>query len=581
MPPSLSSPPRLPLLILIPCIPPSSSMPLTFHCSKRPPPSPLPPIPIPGMDGVMSNDGVAVVFNLDPRLQESKRSKNHKMAPREGGFLDSLRASFSSKSLRTNNKLESRTISYSKNDKWRREKGKEKERDLSFIALPRSSSSLIPGKNLDIGTAIFPPPLPRREDRLPKHANIFTGIPTPTESALTSARNSQYALSKPGTPVNEHSLRPSRSVPDWTSEQRRQYRYFQDAAENELPRMPSTYEPQPASNPGTMTEEVATLERVTRGGEISRDNSPKLSSIGRYRKGSTQQRSSMKSQKSLCPGGSDGLPETPDSFLVKDGPGNSMNGHSSIPVPARKQLPQQRPDHCLNPQNPLSPQHQIRRRCTAPAGATDDDQRRTSSTSQHRPDRPTSTSTYQAHRSHPLYPVVEETPPSIPISKWSGDWSPHLQQGSELFFETGVGADLGGSASPAPGTPPLVEMGIPSPQAKARPASWTCPIRLTVGGSLDPVKSGRHSHEPDTLFPPTPPSSTGDVWDDCHTDLETALREHHFFWEILRHSWNVFILIWALLLIFKSVQFVVRVTEAVILEPIKLLENFLRNFAES
>lgn len=569
----------------------TTTMPFTFHCSKRPPPFPLPPIPIPGMDGVMSNDGVAVVFNLDPRLQESKRPKHRKMAPREGGFLDSLRASFSSKTLRTDNKLDSRTTFYARNDKRRREKGKERERDLSFIVLPRSSSSLIPDKNSNSGTTMSPPPLPRREDRLPKHANVFTGIPTPTESAITSARNSQHALSKPGTPVNEHSLRPSRSVPDWTSEQRRQYRYFQDAAENELPRMPSAYEPRPTSNPGVTAEEVGILERVTRGGEIARDNSPMLSSIGRYKKKRevtasggdellVQQRSSMKPHKSLHRGGNDGPPETPDSFLVKDGPGNSINGHSSIPVPARKQLLQQRPDHCPNPQNAL-PQHQIRRRSTAPAGATDDDQRRTSSTSQHRLDRPTSTSTYQAHRGH-LHPVAEETPPSIPVSKWSGDWSPHLQQGSELFFETGMGADLGRSASPVPGTPPLVEMGVPSPQAKARPASWACPIRPVVGGGLEPAKSGvvRHSHELDILFPPTPPSSTGDVWDDC-TDLEKALREHHLFWEMLRHSWNVFILIWALLLIFKSVQFIVKVTEVLILEPVKFLGNILRNVAEN
>lgn len=553
---------------------PLSPMPLTFHCSKRPPPSPLPPIPIPGMDGVMSNDGVAVVFNLDPRLQGSKHSRNHKMPPREGSFLDSLRASFSSKTLRPDNKLDSHSTPHPKNDK-RGGKGKGKESDLSFIVLPRSSSSLIPDKNSSL----------RRDDRLPKHANVFTGIPTPTDSALTSARNSQHALSKPGTPVNERSLRPSRSVPDWTSEQRRQYRYFQEAAENELPRMPSEYESQP------VTKEVTALER---GSEISRDNSPMLASIGRYKKNQVtiasgeddslvQQRSSIKHQKSLYLNRSDGPPETPDSFLVKDGPGSSMNVHSSIPVPARKQLLQQRTDHCPNPQNPLPPQHQIRRRSTAPAGAADDDQRRTSSTSQNRPDRPTSTSTYQTHRGHPLYPVVEETPPPIPISKWSGDWSPHLQQGSELFFETGMGVDLVGSASPASITPPLVEMGVPSPQAKARPASWACPIRPVVGGGLEPAKSGiaRRSHELDILFPPTPPSSTGDVWDDCHTDLDMALREHHLFREMLRHLWNVFILIWALLLLFKSAQFIVRVADVLILGPAKIIGSVLRNVAES
>lgn len=583
----------IPVLIPIsssPCIPRLSllsPMPFTFHCGRGPPTTPLPPIPIPGMDGVMSNDGVAVVFKLDPRLQQSPRIRNHKMAPREGSFLDSIRASFSSKNLRVDHNLDSRFKS--KNDKRRKEKGKGKEIDSSFMIAPRSSSSsLVHDKSSILGTTLLPPPLPRREDRLPKHANIFTGIPTPTESALTSARNSQYAPSKPGTPVNERSLRPSRSVPDWTPEQRRQYRYFQDGMESELPRVPTAFEPQPAP------EEATTAEIVTRGGEIFRDGPLKLSSIGRYKKnwvafGSggddslVQQRASMRDPGSSYLGGSNDTPETPNSFLVKDGPGNNMNGHSGIPVPARKQLLQQRPDHCPNSQNQLSPHHQIRRRSTAPAGAADDDQRRSLSTSQSVPDRPTSTSTYQAHRGHSLYPVVEETPPSILVSNWSGEWSPHLQQGSELFFETGMYTDLAGSGSPASVTPPVVEMGIPSPQTKARPASWACPIRPVVGGGIGLTKSEITcpSHELDIMFPPTPPSSAGDVWDDCHIDQGVALVEHHLFWELLRHLWNVFILIWALLLIFKSVQFITRATELVILEPIKVLGNVLRKVVES
>lgn len=575
------------LLILIsslPCFPSSSlplPMPFPFHCGKGPPPSPLPPIPIPGMAGVMSNDGVAVVFNLDPRLQDCRSSRYHKMAPREGGFLDSLRASFSSKNLRVDHNPDSRLKP--KNDKRRKEKGKGKESDLPFVIASRlSSSSLILDKNSNLGTTLFPPPLPRREDLLPKHANIFTGIPTPTESALTSARNSQHALSKPGTPVHERSLRPSRSVPDWTPEQRSQYRYFQDATENELPRVPSGFESQPAG------EEVSEVDIVTRRGEIFRDDSPMLSSIGRYKKNRVaigfggdnslvQQRASMSYRGSLYLSGSVDLPETPVTFLVKDGPGNSMVGHSSIPVPAHKQILQQRPDHSPNSQNPLPPQHQIRRRSTAPAGAADDDQRHSLSTAQNRPDRPTSTSTYQAHRSHPLHPVVEETPTSIPVSKWSGKWSPHLQQGSELFFQAGMGADFAGSGSP------VVEMGIPSPQTKARPASWACPTRSAVGGGIGLAKSEITcpSHELNMLFPPTPPCSTGDLWDDCHIDLGVSLVQHHLFWEMLRHLWNVFILVWALLLLFKSVQFIVRATEVVIMEPIRVLGNVLGKVVES
>lgn len=543
----------------------------------------------------MSNDGVAIVFNLDPRLQESKHSKPHKMAPREGTLLDSLRASFSSRNPRIDNRLGPRSTSHSKNNKRRREKKKERERDLSFVILPRSASSLILGKSSSIA-ASAPPPPPLLGDRLPKHSNIFTGIPTPTDSAITSARNSQHFPSKPGTPVHEHPLRLSRSVPDWTSEQRRQYRYFQETSENELPRMPSALEPQPTSNPVVSAEEVEILEGVIRGVEIPQDNSPKLPSMGRYKKknqkttisnrdeSSHQQRSSTKFQKLLYLDEHDRTQENEalGHFLGRNNLGNGMNGPNTAPFQAHMKSQQQRPNHSPNPQDPLlHPHHQIRRRSTAPA-ATDDGQRHTSPASQNRLERPTSTSTYQMHRGHPLYPVVEETPPSLPLPEWSGDWSPHLQQGSELFFETGIGMDLGGSISPAPRTPPLVEMGIPSPQAKTRPASWACPIRPTTAAGLDPVKSGmaRHSHELRTLFPPTPPSSTGDVWDDSQKNSDTAVRERKFFFDMLRHSWNVFVLVWALLLILKSVQFVVSIIDTVVLEPVKLFISILRNFAE-
>lgn len=145
-----------------------------------------------------------------------------------------------------------------------------------------------------------------------------------------------------------------------------------------------------------------------------------------------------------------------------------------------------------------------------------------------------------------------------------------------------MGVNLGGSASPVLGTSPLAEMGIPSPQTKRRPASWACPIRPTASVGLDLARSGRarHSHELDISFPPTPPSSTGDVWDDGHNNLDTGPKDCSLSRDLLRHSWNVFILIWALLLIFKSVQFVMTITEILIMEPIKFLCNILKNVAE-
>lgn len=538
----------------------------------------------------MSSDGVARVFNLDPRLHGSRCNKHRIMAPREGSFLDSIRASFSTKTIRIDNSSGSHTNA-TKNDKRRREKGR--ERDLSFIILPRSASSLIPGKTSNT-TFSLPPPLPRSEDRLPRHSNIFTGVPTPTNSAVTSTRNSQHVPSKPGTPVHEHPLRSSRSVPDWTAEQRKQYCYFQDGSEDQLPRIPSTYKPQPISQPGITVDGVERLGKAAKTRGVSGDSSLKLTSIGRYKRkqgagepsggGSfCQQRSPMKPQKSQHLEEKYGKQEeeAPGAFLGVNSLGSGASGRRPAHLPAREQR-QQQPDQSFMPQSSLpQTQQQIRRRSTAPAGVIENDQKHTSSTSQRRTDRPTSTSIYQAHRTQPLCPVAEEALPSISLPRWGRNWSPHLQQGSELFFETGVGVTLPRSPKPAPESLPLAEMGIPSPQTKARPASWACPTRPTAAVNSGLVMSSitRHSHELDIMFPPTPPSSTGDAWDD-HNDSGVATRERKILWNSLRHFWNVFILVWALLLVFKSVQFVMKFVDVVLLEPVKLFCSILRGVAE-
>jgi hypothetical protein len=534
-------------------------MPLTFRCQKEPPPD-LPPIPIPGLEGIMSSDGVAKVFNLDPRLQDTKPGKHHIMAPREGGFLESIKASFSGKSAKT----DLRTTP----SRRKREKGKERERDLSFVILPRSASSLVPGKS-----SMPLPPMPSRDNRLPRHSNVFTGVPTPTDSAITSARNSQHVPSNPGTPVPGHPLRSSRSVPDWKAEQRKQYCYFEGTSDNELPRMPSAYEPQPISNPGMTAEGLRILNKTPKESETSKEDSSSAAPIGRYKRkliapnainsneAFNQQRSSIKSHISAPLIEKAGIKrrETQTSFLAKDGPENA----NPQTIPIRKQS-QQRPDKSPTLSPSLQNQQiQVRRRSTA------DDQKPSSSASHRLPERPSSTFTYQTHRAHALCPVVEETPQPVYTPKWGSNWSPHLQQESELFFETGT-RNVASEQVP-------VEMGIPSPRHKhkTRPASWSCPVRPT----MDPSSrlNSRNKYEFGFMFPPTPPSSTGDdVWD----DQRLIDGEPRHLWNKLRNLWNFFVMIWALIILFKSLQFLIRFVDIVVLEPGKFLYDFVRNIAD-
>jgi hypothetical protein len=99
---------------------------------KPAPPEPeLEPIQIPGFDGILSNSGVAKVFNLDPRVPKQRHSRS--MWRRlTGGHSD-------------------------EEDDWRNKERKGKR-----------------GKERIT------------DDTLPKHANVFTGLPTPDASAVNS-----------------------------------------------------------------------------------------------------------------------------------------------------------------------------------------------------------------------------------------------------------------------------------------------------------------------------------------------------------------------------------------------------------
>ncbi|KAG0636397.1 hypothetical protein HOY80DRAFT_891467 [Tuber brumale] len=133
------------------------------------------------------------------------------------------------------------------------------------LVVRRRAGSPVPGigsiPNSDISTPL-PPPLPvKNEDKLPKHSNVFTGVPTPTETAVNSRNHSSANSVDAG----------SRSEPPNTTEKVRrlpsleaslkEYCYIEEPREkNELAKMPSAKEPQPFTNPGKTAGEVEALE---------------------------------------------------------------------------------------------------------------------------------------------------------------------------------------------------------------------------------------------------------------------------------------------------------------------------------
>ncbi|PWW74016.1 hypothetical protein C7212DRAFT_299480 [Tuber magnatum] len=133
------------------------------------------------------------------------------------------------------------------------------------LVVRRRAESLVPGigsiPNSDISTPL-PPPLPvENEDRLPKHSNVFTGVPTPTDTAANSrnhsSANSVDAGSRSESPNRAHKVRGLRGLEASLKE----YCYIEEPEEkNELAKMPSAKEPQPFTNPGKTAREVEALE---------------------------------------------------------------------------------------------------------------------------------------------------------------------------------------------------------------------------------------------------------------------------------------------------------------------------------
>jgi len=259
---------------------------------RKPLPAPLPPIPIPGYDGIMSDDPMAIVFNLDPRLQRNHSSNPFSMPSRKNMMSKFQEAKFFSSLRAKLNKFDQDTGFFGS---FKSQKHHQKKRgEKTPLVVRRRAGSLIPGigsiPNSDISTPL-PPPLPvKNEDKLPKHSNVFTGVPTPTDSAVHSrnhsSANSVHADSRPGSPNTTHKTKGLLSLEASLKE----YCYIEELKEeNELAKMPSAKEPQPFTNPGMTAEEVEALgndtasPKVKEGASFLGAGGPEVGGPGSYR----------------------------------------------------------------------------------------------------------------------------------------------------------------------------------------------------------------------------------------------------------------------------------------------------------
>ncbi|KAF8252962.1 hypothetical protein K440DRAFT_680842 [Wilcoxina mikolae CBS 423.85] len=182
----------------------------------------LEPILIPGLDGILSNSGVAKVFDLDPRKQKQK------------GLTRVLK----------------KISGYKKDEDEDKDKGRLKVRVRA------------------------------RGDKLPKHSNVFTGMPTPDASAI----NSVYPSSTSGetsaeegedqedmnTATTTATLSTPIPMPDTPTpgcprrKRRKSVSFSLSGDHGGLARMPSVHEPCPEVWPGATPEEVERYEHARR-----------------------------------------------------------------------------------------------------------------------------------------------------------------------------------------------------------------------------------------------------------------------------------------------------------------------------
>ncbi|KAI5776354.1 hypothetical protein EDC01DRAFT_636842 [Geopyxis carbonaria] len=174
----------------------------------------LTPIEIPGLDGIMSNSGVAKVFDLDPRVSAGKRQSRPKALP----FVSSM-------SKESSNPL-------------KRFFGVRGEPEPPVVEMFTRSPTETCRSHED--------------NRLPKHSNVFTGLPTPTDSGGNSAF-----------PSRRHS--PTRNTASPKTRKSKQVTYYPNSDDEdygELAKMPSVNEPMPDLYPGATMEQIEAYEKA-------------------------------------------------------------------------------------------------------------------------------------------------------------------------------------------------------------------------------------------------------------------------------------------------------------------------------
>lgn len=287
----------------------------------------------------MSNDPIAVVFNLDPRLRDRKHIPSHTPSSRKNIMSRIQEIKFFG-SLRTKFEKADSDMSFfgslKPHKKQQTESGGKRD-----AAAARRASVVEPIANASI--PLPPSPPAKSDNRLPKHSNVFTGVPTPTDTTANSrahsSANSEDAGSGPRTPGTKSQGKDKRSVsgPMRLNALLEEYHYTERAEGiDELPEMSSAQAPHPFSHPSKMAGEVGALgglpsapEAVNEDSFLGKDG-PKVGGRGGYQSQKRTKYASLRNlqqQRHLLGQGPPNMPQngrrhqTPAHGLIEKDPG--------------------------------------------------------------------------------------------------------------------------------------------------------------------------------------------------------------------------------------------------------------------
>lgn len=201
----------------------------------------LEPILIPGLEGIMSNSGVAKVFDLDPRTSTTTAGRAYSSQTNERRKFRGIGKIFLAKVSRKHRY-------FKEADEEEGEEGGEEE-NSELLSTPRSEMTRITTK--------------KEGDRLPKHSNLFTGFPTPTPTD-TSPVNTRCFPSRIGSPFPSTPSSTPSTLSDSKPQPEPKVVMSQDLSDNILPKVPCIGEPMPEKYPGATSSEIEAYERPQR-----------------------------------------------------------------------------------------------------------------------------------------------------------------------------------------------------------------------------------------------------------------------------------------------------------------------------